>query len=54
MKITWACKKCFDKKVSDSSKCWQMDACDCGESFVDLEEGYCRTIGPIEILEREK
>ena len=52
MKIVWACKKCHDKTTSDSSIRWSMDWCDCGESGIDLEEGYCRQIGPVEVLER--
>ncbi len=52
MKIIWACKKCFSKQTSDSSKRWSMDSCECGESSLDLESGYMRTIGKVEILER--
>ena len=46
----WQCKSCKDKVVSYTDQIHTMDTCKCGESKVDLEVGYCRTSGNLEVL----
>lgn len=53
-KITWKCKKCEDVRESYSWKRWEMDICRCGESGIDLEEWYMRSMGCPEIIKREE
>jgi hypothetical protein len=53
VKITWQCKKCNDIVISYSNLRHNMNFCKCGESAVDLEESYQRTVGDIIELKKE-
>ena len=48
--LDWKCGDCNSVQKSDSAKRWAMDYCDCGKSFVDLEEHYQRNMGEVIIL----
>lgn len=50
----WQCGECEDVVVSYSHLRWNMNYCDCGESGVDLEEHYCRQLGPVKVLSIKK
>lgn len=54
IKLTWRCKTCKDVKTSYSTIRHNMNFCKCGDSGVDLEEYYQRTMGSVEDLSREK
>lgn len=53
-RLVWMCTVCGDKLISASNKRHQMDICECGNSGVDLEEGYQRNFGHIMIIKREQ
>jgi len=48
----WQCELCGDEQLSDSTITHQVDYCKCGESAVDLEEGYQRQFGKIKEIKR--
>jgi hypothetical protein len=50
--LVWKCKDCEDIQLSDSIRKHHMDYCKCGESAVDLEDGYQRCFGNIEDIKR--
>ena len=50
--LEWQCEICQDIQLSDSIRTHHMDYCKCGESAVDLEEGYQRGIGKVKELKR--
>ena len=52
----WKCGylDCQDIVISYSHLRHDMNSCDCGKSHVDLEEEYCRTIGPVQVLSIKK
>lgn len=50
----WECKSCKDKVISYTEQRHQMDSCECGKSKIDLEEGYCRGVGEVEVLSIEE
>ena len=52
-KVTWKCTKCCSIQSSYSSQRWNMTVCSCGESMMDLEEGYSRESGHIERISTE-
>ena len=54
MKIKWKCLSCGSIHTSNSKEHHTCDFCECGNSFMDLEEGYSRQGGEIEIIERVK
>lgn len=49
--IKWKCALCGSVQVSRSDRRHEMDACDCKQSALDLEEHYQRNMGAIEVLE---
>jgi len=49
-KIIWKCKLCNSIQESSSSISHMMDVCKCKQSTMDLEEGYSRSSGDIEII----
>jgi hypothetical protein len=48
--LEWRCGYCDSIQTSDSAKRWSMDYCQCGESFVDLEEHYQRNMGEVVVI----
>ena len=48
--LEWRCGYCDSIQTSDSAKRWSMDYCQCGESFVDLEEHYQRSMGEVVVI----
>lgn len=48
--LKWKCTKCGDVQKSYSDRRWDMNMCKCGESGVDLEEGYSRYLGHVKVL----
>ena len=48
--LEWRCGYCDSIQTSDSAKRWSMDYCQCGESFVDLEEHYQRNMGEVIVI----
>jgi len=50
--LEWQCEICQDVQLSDSNRRHHMDYCKCGESAVDLEEGYQRSIGKVKDVKR--
>ena len=50
--LEWQCEICQDIQLSDSIRRHHMDYCKCGESGVDLEEGYQRTFGKVKDIKR--
>ena len=45
IRLIWRCKKCKDVVISYSHLRHEMNYCECGESAIDLEEHYQRTLG---------
>lgn len=50
--LEWQCEICQDIQLSDSIRQHHMDYCKCGDSGVDLEEGYQRQFGKIKDIKR--
>ena len=50
--LEWQCKLCEDIQLSDSIRTHHMDYCRCGESGVDLEDGYQRMFGKVKDIKR--
>ena len=50
--LEWQCEICKDIQLSDTIRRHHMDYCKCGESAVDLEEGYQRGMGKVKELKR--
>jgi hypothetical protein len=50
----WKCLVCEDILVSYTHRRHDINYCECGKSAVDLENKYCRLVGPIEILSKKK
>jgi hypothetical protein len=50
--LEWQCEICKDIQLSDSIRTHHMDYCKCGESAVDLEDGYQRGMGKVKELKR--
>ena len=50
--LEWQCELCGDVQLSDSIRTHHMDYCKCGDSAVDLEEGYQRQFGKIKDIKR--
>ena len=50
----WQCKSCKDKVISYTDQRHTMNTCKCGETNVDLEVGYCRASGDLEVLSIEE
>ena len=50
--LEWQCEICKDIQLSDSIRTHHMDYCRCGESAVDLEDGYQRGMGKVKELKR--
>ena len=50
----WECKTCEDKVISYSEQRHTMNTCKCGKSSVDLEVGYARAMGDVEVLNIEE
>ena len=46
----WKCNECEDIVKSYSNLRYDLNRCQCGECYVDLEDGYCRTLGEIDII----
>lgn len=52
--IYWKCGDCNSHHVSDKTKRWKMDWCECKNSGVDAEMYYSRMVGnPIVITKEE-
>jgi hypothetical protein len=52
-KVTWECVSCGKQHESYSSKRWDMQVCECGNSGYDLEEYYSRVMGKVKIIKDE-
>ena len=50
--LEWQCEICKDIQLSDSIRIHHMDYCKCGESAVDLEEGFPRVMGEVKEIKR--
>ena len=50
--LEWQCESCKDIQLSDTIRTHHMDYCKCGESAVDLEDGYQRDMGKVKELKR--
>ena len=50
--LEWQCEECEDIQLSDSIRTHHMDYCRCGESAVDLEDGYQRMFGKVKDIKR--
>ena len=50
--LEWQCEYCKDIQLSDSIRRHHMDYCKCGDSAVDLEEGYQRGMGKVKEIKR--
>ena len=51
--LEWQCQECEDIQLSDSIRTHHMDYCRCGESGVDLEDGYQRGMGKVKEIKRK-
>ena len=51
--LEWQCQECEDIQLSDSIRTHHMDYCRCGESGVDLEDGYQRCMGKVKEIKRK-
>ena len=54
IKWTWECTECEGVVESFSNKRHDMNFCKCGKSGVDLEGGYARSSGSVEIIKIEE
>jgi len=54
IRLKWQCNKCKDIVTSYSSSRHDMNFCKCGESAVDLEEHYQRSLGSSKDIKREQ
>ena len=53
VRLIWQCNNCKDVVVSYSNIRHQMDECDCGKSYVDLEQYYQRNGGSVKIISKK-
>ena len=53
IRLIWKCNYCNDVVISYSAIKHDMNTCDCGMSFVDLEEYYMRVTGDIKEISKK-
>ncbi len=53
VRVKWECGKCKSVQKAYSHQRHQMSTCKCGESGVDLEQWYQRSMGSVNELARD-
>ena len=53
IRLIWQCNYCDDTVISYSAIKHEMNTCNCGRSFVDLEEHYMRVTGDIKEISKK-
>lgn len=54
IRLIWQCETCKDVVISYSTLRHDINSCECGETAVDLEEHYQRSMGDSTEISRKK